>query len=271
MSDQKNGTTMSQEPARDIKKVAWRLILAFQCCENFEREQAYDFLYCILPFLKRKYKDRSEELKERLTANNNFFNCNPVFTGPVLGMTCAMEENEVDEETIQSVKVGLMGPLAGIGDTLVYTLYMSVLFAFGAALATSGSIAGPIMVIPLVLIPLFLARYYGTIYTFKKGMEAMDQIMTIMDSITSVASKFGCVMAGAMAVLLVSASTPLTMQLGKGTIKIQDRLDSILPGLIPLLVVGICYLLLKKAKLKPVYVLWILLVVGMLASVVGVL
>jgi mannose/fructose/N-acetylgalactosamine-specific phosphotransferase system component IID len=263
--------TMKKTDERDIKKSAWRLITGFQACENFEREQGYDFLYCILPFLKKKYADRPDELKARLKANNNFFNCNPVFTGPIIGLTCAMEENEVDEETIQSVKVGLMGPMAGIGDTLVFTLFISLLFSIGATLALEGSILGPILVIPITCIVLFLCRYYGTLYTYRVGISAMDTIMEKINSITQIAMKFGCVIVGAMVVFLVSASTPLSLTVGESVISVQDKIDSILPNLIPILIVAGCYGLLTKAKLSPVKVLLILIVFGFVASIIGVL
>lgn len=255
----------------NIKKAARRLIFGFQACENFEREQAYDFLYCILPTLKSTYKDNPEELKKRMKANNNFFNCNPVVTGPIIGITCAMEENKVDEDTIQSVKVGLMGPLAGIGDTLIYTLYISILFSIGATFAYQGSILGPLMVIPFTFIPLYLCRYYGTLYTYRKGIESMDLIMEKLNVITNVAMKFGCIIVGAMTVFLVSASTPISIAVGKSTISVQDKLNSILPNLIPVLVVLGCYTLLTKYKFTPLKVLLVLIVVGFAAGALGIL
>ena len=271
MSDTTTQHTVTPEGEKRIKKSAWRLIAQFQACENYEREQAYDYLYCILPTLEATYKDDPEELKRRLKANNEFFNCNPVLTGPIIGITSAMEENRVDEETIQSVKVGMMGPLAGIGDTLVLTLYASVVFSIGASFAAEGSIVGPLLVIPLMLIPLLLARYWGTVFAYRKGMAAIDTITGALDKITSVAQKFGCVIIGAMAVLLVSATTPIEIAVGEGSIVVQDLLDSILPKLLPVAFVAICYALLTKAKWSPIKVLAFLLVVGFVLSAAGVL
>lgn len=260
---------MSSE--KNIKRTAWRLITQFQACENYEREQAYDYLYCMLPTLEETYKDDPEELKLRLKASNEFFNCNPVFTGPILGIASAMEENKVDEETIQSIKVGLMGPLAGIGDTLVFTLYISVLFSIGASFAAQGSVIGPLMVIPLTLVPLFLCRYLGTVLVYRKGMEAIESITGALDKITGIAQKFGCIIIGAMAVLLVGATTPLTITVGDGSIVVQDLLDTILPKLLPVAFVAICYALLTKAKWSPIAVLFFLMVVGVGLSLIGVL
>lgn len=270
MSNQ-TSTNVTPEGEKRIKKAAWRLITQFQSCENYEREQAYDYLYCMLPTLEATYKDDPEELKRRLKAHNEFFNCNPILTGPIIGITSAMEENRVDEETIQSVKVGLMGPLAGVGDTLVLTLYASIVFSIGASFASQGSVVGPLLVIPLMLIPLFLARYFGTVIAYRKGMDAIETITGALDKITGIAQKFGCVIIGAMAVLLVSASTPLTITVGEGSIVIQDLLDSILPNLLPVAFVALCYVLLTKAKWSPIKVLLMLMVVGFALSAIGVL
>ena len=114
-------TVKNANGEKNIRKAAWRLCATFQATENYEREGAYDFLYCILPFIAETYKDSPDELKYRLKKNNEFFNCNPVFSGPIIGLIAAMEENHVNEDTIQAIKVGLMGPLAGLGDTIIYT------------------------------------------------------------------------------------------------------------------------------------------------------
>lgn len=256
---------------KSIKRTAWRLITSFQACENYEREQAYDYLYCMLPTLGETYKDDPEELKKRLQAHNEFFNCNPVFTGPILGITTAMEENRVEEDAIQSLKVGLMGPLAGVGDTLVFTIYISILFSIGASLASQGSILGPILVIPLTFVPLFLCRYFGTIVAYRKGMESIDQITSALGKVTTIAQKIGLIVIGAMSVLLVSAKTPISIAVGDATIAVQDKLDMLLPGLLPLCFVFACYQLLVKAKWSPVKVLLLLMVVGFVLGAIGAL
>ena len=130
---------------------------------------------------------------------------------------------------------------------------------------------GPLLVIPLMLIPLFLARYFGTVIAYRKGMDAIETITGALDKITGIAQKFGCVIIGAMAVLLVSASTPLTITVGDGSIVIQDLLDSILPNLLPVAFVALCYVLLTKAKWSPIKVLLMLMVVGFALSAIGVL
>jgi mannose/fructose/N-acetylgalactosamine-specific phosphotransferase system component IID len=259
------------ETLTNIKKVAWRLIFGFQVTENFEREQGYDFLYCILPVLKKVYGNDPDKLKERLKANNNFFNCNPLFTGPIIGLTCAMEENEAPEDTIQSLKVGLMGPLAGMGDSLMLVLYATVIFSIGAAFALKGSIAGPLFVIPMLAIPFFILRYYGVLYGYKKGIQEMASLQSTMNTVTETATKFGCIITGAMIALLISVATPLTIKAGEKPIPVQSLLDSIIPNLIPILFVAIVYYLLTKFKMKPNYVLGILFIAGVGLHCLGVL
>ena len=182
-----------------------------------------------------------------------------------------MEENRVEEDAIQSLKVGLMGPLAGVGDTLVFTIYISILFSIGASLASQGSILGPILVIPLTFVPLFLCRYFGTIVAYRKGMESIDQITSALGKVTTIAQKIGLIVIGAMSVLLVSAKTPISIAVGDATIAVQDKLDMLLPGLLPLCFVFACYQLLVRAKWSPVKVLLLLMVVGFVLGAIGAL
>lgn len=263
--------TVNEKGLKNAKKAAWRLILTFQATENYEREGAYDFLYCILPTLRDTYKDNPEELKVRTRKNNEFFNCNPVFSGPIIGLVAAMEENHVDEDTIQSTKVALMGPLAGLGDTIIYTLIIPLLFSAGANLALQGSMAGPIMVIPITFVLMFVCRYYGTLYTYKRGIEGMNTIMSKINVISELASKYGCFLVGSMVVNMLSVTTPFTFTFGDSTVALQDKLDAVIPSLLPLLFVWLAYSLLTKGKKKPVTVLFILIGIGAVLSLIGLL
>lgn len=84
----------------------------------------------------------------RRSGDTVFFNTTPAVCGPVIGVTAAMEEArangaEIDDGTINGIKVGLMGPLAGVGDPLVWGTLRPITAALGASLALSGNILGP--------------------------------------------------------------------------------------------------------------------------------
>lgn len=89
-----------------------------QASFNFERIHGLGFCYDMIPAIKRLYplkEDQVAALRRHLV----FFNTTPAVCGPVIGVTAAMEEArangaEIDDGTINGIKVGLMGPLAGL-------------------------------------------------------------------------------------------------------------------------------------------------------------
>lgn len=69
---------------------------------------------------------------------------------PILGVTTALEEQrangaEIDDGAINGIKVGLMGPLAGVGDPIFWGTVRPVFAALGAGIAMSGSLLGPLL------------------------------------------------------------------------------------------------------------------------------
>ncbi|MBU5889420.1 PTS mannose/fructose/sorbose transporter family subunit IID, partial [Vibrio cholerae O1] len=79
-----------------------------------------------------------------------FFNTHPYVAAPVMGVTLALEEErangvEIDDAAIQGVKIGMMGPLAGIGDPVFWFTVRPILGSLGASLALTGNILGPLL------------------------------------------------------------------------------------------------------------------------------
>jgi PTS system sorbose-specific IIC component len=117
-----------------------------QASFNFERIHGLGFCYDMIPAIKRLYplkEDQVAALKRHLV----FFNTTPAVCGPVLGVTAAMEEARangaaIDDGAINGIKVGLMGPLAGVGDPLVWGTLRPITAALGASLALSGTFLG---------------------------------------------------------------------------------------------------------------------------------
>ncbi|MEI4422402.1 PTS system mannose/fructose/sorbose family transporter subunit IID, partial [Streptococcus agalactiae] len=67
-----------------------------------------------------------------------------------IGVTLALEEErangaEIGDTAIQGVKIGMMGPLAGVGDPVFWFTVRPILGALGASLAMAGNIVGPLL------------------------------------------------------------------------------------------------------------------------------
>lgn len=106
----------------DIRGVFLRSNL-FQGSWNFERMQALGFCYSMVPVIRRLYPENNDDRKQAIKRHLEFFNTHPYVAAPVLGVTMAMEEQRangaaIDDAAINGIKVGLMGPLAGVGDPI---------------------------------------------------------------------------------------------------------------------------------------------------------
>ena len=148
---------------------------------NFERMQAIGFCVSLLPALRKVYKGDKPAMAAVMKRHLEFFNTQPFLATPIMGITAAMEEKkangaDISDQTISGVKVGLMGPLAGVGDPIFWGTLRPVLAALGAGIALTGSIMGPLIFF-LVFNAIRLAtNWYGVMYGYSKGTELVDEM-----------------------------------------------------------------------------------------------
>ena len=290
----------------DRQKVWWRSTF-LQGSWNYERMQNLGWAYALIPAIKKLYT-KKEDQAAALERHLEFFNTHPYVAAPILGVTLALEEEkangvEIDDVAIQGVKIGMMGPLAGIGDPVFWFTVRPILGALGASLALTGNILGPVI--------FFLAwnaiRMAFLWYTQELGYKAGSEITKdlsggILQDITKGASILGMFIIGVLIKQwvsikfifnvssvkledkayihwdkLVSFSKELTDKLsgGKGLSQtpekvttFQQNLDSLIPGLMGLILTFLCMWLLKK-KVSPITIIVALFIVGILAHVVG--
>ncbi|OOF70491.1 PTS mannose transporter subunit IID [Rodentibacter caecimuris] len=270
-------TEMKKVTQSDLNAVVLRSNI-FQGSWNFERMQGLGFAYSMVPVIKRLYPDpNSEERKSAVKRHLEFFNTQPFVAAPVLGVTIAMEEQrangkEIDDSAINGIKVGLMGPLAGVGDPIYWGTARPVFAALGANLAINGDILGPILFFLLFNLVRLATRYFGVTYGYKKGLDIVsDMSGGLLQKLTEGASILGLFIMGALVQKWTSINVPLkvseiTMQDGTKKIEtLQSILDSLMPGLLPLLLTFGCMWLLRNR----VNALWIILgffVIGILGA-----
>jgi mannose/fructose/N-acetylgalactosamine-specific phosphotransferase system component IID len=263
----------------DLMKAFWRYVFFFQCGWNYERMQSVGYAYSILPIIKKTRPD-PEEFKEAFLTNLNFFNTNPVVGAPlIIGAHAALEEAGASFDTTEGLKVGLMGPLAGVGDTVVWALYNSVIFTIGSSMALSGSAFGPILVMLLVFFPYMAVRYWQFMWAYRQGTNLMKSLGSGgIARITELATIVGLIVIGGFAPSIVRLATPIEISrtaIVEGeevvnTVNIQNQLDAIIPYLLPLLVTGLAYWLLKRGW-KPIYVILVLIAIGFIGGALGIL
>lgn len=275
-------TEIKKVTKSDLNAVVRRSNL-FQGSWNFERMQGLGFAYAMVPVIKRLYPDpNSLERKAAIKRHLEFFNTQPFVGAPILGVTIAMEEErangkEIDDAAINGIKVGLMGPLAGVGDPIFWGTVRPVFAALGAGIALTGSLLGPILFFVLFNLVRLAARYYGVTYGYKKGLDVVqDMSGGLLQKLTEGASILGLFIMGALVQKWTSINVPLvvstiTMQDGTTqTTTVQQILDSLMPGLLPLLLTFACMWLLRNR----VNALWIIVgffAIGILGAATGAL
>ena len=296
---------------KDRMDVCWRHQF-LQGSWNYERMQNGGWCYSIIPAIKKLYskeEDRAAALKRHL----EFYNTHPYVSAPVMGVTLALEEERangmpVDDQTVQGVKVGMMGPLAGVGDPVFWFTVRPILGALGASLALSGSIVGPLLFFVVWNLVRIAFLWYTQEFGYKVGTSiAKDMSGGLLGKVTEGASILGMFIIGALVQRWVSISfTPVVSQvtqskgayiewdkLPKGTAGIkealtqynslganglnqvkvttlQQNLDQLVPGLAALLLTLLCCYLLKK-KVSPIVIIIALFVVGIVARVIGIM
>jgi len=275
MSEYKNKLTES-----DLMNIFLRSNLQ-QASFNYERIHALGFCFDMVPVIKRLYKNKDDQIAA-LKRHLVFFNTTPAISGPVIGVTAAMEEAkangaDIDEVTINSIKVGLMGPLAGVGDPLIWGTLRPITAALGASLAITGNIMGPILFFVLFNAVRLALKWFGLQYGFNKGINIVkDMANNILQKLTEGASILGLFIMGVLVTKWTTINTPLiiskTLLLdGKESVTtLQTILNDLCPGLLAL---GLTLLMMKllRKKISPITLIFILFAVGILGYYLGIL
>lgn len=203
MVDTTQTTTEKKLTQSDIRGVFLRSNL-FQGSWNFERMQALGFCFSMVPAIRRLYPENNEARKQAIRRHLEFFNTQPFVAAPILGVTLALEEQrangaEIDDGAINGIKVGLMGPLAGVGDPIFWGTVRPVFAALGAGIAMSGSLLGPLLFFILFNLVRLATRYYGVAYGYSKGIDIVkDMGGGFLQKLTEGASILGLFVMGAL-------------------------------------------------------------------------
>jgi len=263
---------------QDINKSMWIYYLGAELSNSYERLQSLVFCASMTPVLKKLYST-DEELSAALKRHLVFFNTEGTFGAIIQGIAISMEEQRangenVTDEAITGIKTGLMGPIAGMGDAIVWAAIMPIIISIFLPFAGSGSAIGGIL--PLILYPaVTIAIAYGLIQNgYKLGKRSVISLLHggKMKAIIFTANVIGLTMMGALSASYVTVSTPLTFSFSSGTdIVIQDILNTVAPGILPLTAVFAIYYYLRKKG--PYYnrILLAVVVVAIITSLLGIL
>ena len=274
MEQNKERKTLSK---KDVVKSFWRWTFFSHANYNYERLAGTGFCHAMAPIIEKLYKDNPEEYKAAVQRHIEFYNAEPHFGGVINGMVIAMEEERangapISDEAINGIKTGLMGPFAGIGDTLWQGTLTPILLSIGISLASSGSLAGPLVYAVLMMGIMLSIAYYVWMTGYKLGKEGLQRILesNLIKKVITGASALGAIVMGALTAGFVSVSTPLLINIQGAGMSVQtDILDKLFRGLLPLaLTLGTLYLL-KNKKVKATKVMALLIVIAAVGAIIG--
>ena len=252
--------------------------LAAETNNSYERLQAPSFCAAMAKNLRKIYKDDDEAYKEALQRHLEFYNTEGTIGAVVVGIALAMEEEKakgnLTGDVITGIKLGLMGPIVGIGDTLIWGMSKAILLGMACTFALEGS---PVALLfpPIFSIMIFVVGRYTCNLGYKLGSEAVPKLLKsgTMNTLITAASVLGLLMMGALSASYVKVSTPLawTMSSTGAEIGLQANLDAILPGMLQLLAVfGIYWYFTHKGQ-NYIKLVFTILAISIIAAFFGIL
>ncbi len=271
---------MANTATKELKKsdLVKHFLLGYssETAYNYERLQALGRANASIDLLNKLY-DTKEEKTKAIQKYFVFFNTEPSFIGTIIhGIEASMEEQiangaPIHDDEFNSIRTGLMGPMAGIGDTVSQGIVYPILAGIGCSLAVAGNFAGPIIFELGYKVIMLGLGWYMYMLGYKQGKAAIINMLRekTLDRVTELFSIVGLMVVGSMAFSRVAITSPLVWEFAESTFQLQDAFDMLFPGVLPLLITMLVWWLTKK--FKPTVVIGIIFVVGIVLSLLGVI
>lgn len=274
---------MEENKIKLSKKDVWKAFLKWTFFShsnyNYERLQASGILQSMSHIPEKLYPGNKEEQKKFMQRHMSFYNTEPHFGGIINGMVLAMEEErangaDIDDDAINNIKTGSMGPMAGIGDTLWQGTLQPIALAVGISIASGGNVIGALvfaLIMAAVMYPIAYFMYMKGYTTGKAGVEAILSGGK-MKQLIQAASIMGATVLGSLTANYVSATSKMKIQIGASKLMLQtDILDKLLKGGVPLGITLLTLYLLKNKQMKSTTVMLVLVVIGLICGITGIL
>lgn len=266
---------------RDLDIAYTRWWWTHETVRSFERGLGPAFFYGIWPLLKKIYKDDEEELRDASNRALSFFNGQFSWCGTILGITASLEEvkekqkreegeSQITNDMIESTKVGLFGPLAGIGDSITNGTIQYIIISLFLPLAMEGNWLGVVLPVIIFKVYSFMEGIFFNRMGYRLGRNAAKELIggTKMTTAIMFLSILGTFMTGIIGSTFVKVTSALEFTISGNSWSLQTILDGILPGILPLAVIMSIYFYFEKKGLKPLNaIIYCSLILGVLAAI----
>ncbi len=245
---------------------------------NYSNYQGIGYANVIYPALKKFYGNDKKALAAALDDNVDFYNTNPHFLPFITSLHLAMLENDRPAEEVRGIRMALMGPLAGIGDSLSQFCLAPLFSTIAASLATEGSILGPILFFVCMNVILTGIKLTTGLYGYKLGTSFIEKLSEQMAVVSRAANIIGVTVISSLAATQVKMTIPFTfkpsveaMGAAQKIVTIQGMLDKIAPALLPVLYTALMFYLIKSRKWNTYWLVLLTVAIGILGSWLGIL
>lgn len=268
---------------KDLLKTWFRWWWANEVPHTFDRMVAPAFCFGMMPVLKKLYKN-PVMLGEAYQRHLQFFNTQAVWGGGIIsGITVSLEEERakalnagedaLDATMIQNTKIGLMGPLAGVGDSIDSGTVQYIFIALFLGLCQEGNPLGAVLPFVCFATATFIYGFLFTRMGYTMGRRAALEVMKggRIKSIIDALGVLGLFMMGCMAASYVTITTPIAFEMSGKEFVLQDTLNGILPGILPLVAVMGLYFFFQKKGMKVTQAMLGFTVILIVLAVIGIL
>ncbi len=263
---------MNQEEKNILKKMFWRSHLVFASA-NYVKLQANGVTITMTPAIEAIYGDDVEGKTAAYKRTQNFFNTHAVPFNFIMGLSWAMEKElkttgRVTGEAIDSTKAALMGPTAGMFDSLFFNTLRVIAAGIAIGLCSQRNVLGLLLFVIIYGIPQSVLKYYFIKWGYVYGTNMIEMVFDtgMMQSFIKVAGIIGLTMVGAMTAQMVYVPLNWVINVGEASVKVSEVLDSIIPGAASLLLTFGLVFLIKKG-FKPALLITLVLLLGVVGSV----
>lgn len=270
-------TSELTEQKKLMKQMYWRSFTLYSAVTP-SKQGASGFSYAMQPFLDLFYKENEDEKRQAMVRHMSYFNTNVATYPFILGVTASMEKensekDDFNAESINAIKTSLMGPLAGIGDSVFWGVLRTLSAGIAVSLAQAGNVFAPIVFLLLFNIPVQLLRYKGGQLGYTLGSSYISSLYEngLINILTKAASIVGLAMVGAMTSQMVHLDIKWNMVMdGEVVMNTQKMLDQIFVGLIPLLITLFSFYLMKKKNVSINYLIFGIIILGIVLALLGI-
>ncbi|CAM4255023.1 PTS system mannose/fructose/sorbose family transporter subunit IID [Weissella hellenica] len=272
MVEQKKETILTN---KELNQIWRRWGFTHLSSMSYEKIQGHSWAYAYLPFAKKHYKDDLEKKRRLLLRHSMFYNTEPQTGQLINGIVASLEEQiamgeEVSEEMPVNIKTTLMGPLAGIGDSIIQGIIVPILLSIAMSLAAGGSAFGPIFYIVAYGIVGVAISYIAFRSGYRLGVSAIDTIVGENSKrITDAFNILGVMVVGALAANTIVLKTTAHIPMGGKSASLESVLNGIFPGLLPLGMVMLGWWLVSSKQMSATKVILIMVVIVTIGCLIG--